>query len=188
MPLTLPIAGIDFETSGHSRFQKAQPMQIGLAVRYPSGTYSIIADSLLGGATHLTYHAKRTHGISLEACRGKPRTESFWPQVQKISQNMPLCAHNIPTERKILQEKFPWKPCRWIDTCTISRRLLPDCPNHTLETVTHHLGKTRALQSLFQKKSWHNALFDAVASLLIVEGILERFPEAQLDDLITHHI
>lgn len=162
--------GIDFETSGHSRWSRNQAVEIGLVEIKPDGTWSILASSLLSGARWISPRASEIHGIRLWHCRGMPPLKAFASILKEVKE-LPFCVHGKGTERKVLREELGFAPERWVDSLTLSRRHLKNCPDYRLETVTAHLGLKPELDRMLPRGRWHQAAYDAAASALIVREI-----------------
>lgn len=180
-----PIVGIDFETSGYCTGHNFSAVEIGLCELGPNGRLSAILNTKLSGATKISRPAAKTHGITLEDCKGQPTLESFWSSFRVLQRKVPLCGHAIGTERKILRSKFPLAEFIWLDTLKLSKYFFPQCPNYKLRTVCEFLRLDSRLQEVLPNRSWHSALFDATASVLIIEDILKRYPTFQLEDLLN---
>lgn len=180
MPFPLPVAGLDFETTGHSRRMAARPMEIGLCVLSPSGKLDILLDCLVGEGAHgpMNHYAYDTHGIPQSACRGKPSLRCHWNTLTYAS-DQGICVHAKSTEKKILGTYFPLDEFTWLDTLPLARKFLPGLPNYRLETLSDELDRTKDLRQMLPNKTWHQALFDAAASLLCLETIYDNVPAAK---------
>lgn len=164
------ILGLDFETSGYGRWATNTAVEIGLVEITSDGGGRVLASSVLSGAKWISPAAYRTHGIGLWQCRGKPSLRDFAQMLESVA-SRPICVHGKGTERKILNEALGLHPELWVDSLTLSRRHLKQCPNHRLETVTAYLGLIPELNLLIPNGRWHRAAYDAAASALIVREI-----------------
>jgi len=174
-----PIAALDFECSGHGRNGENVAVEIGLIILHPSGRIEVVADSLLSGASRITYHAWRTHGISIWQCRGKPRLEAFREKI-KFAAQWPICVHAKGTEKKVLQEELGLGGFTFWDSLLLGRqRLRGTCPNFQLKTLAEHMGVTEKLKEVFPQGKWHRAAYDAAASAMIVKKLKETATEKE---------
>jgi len=85
-----------------------------------------------------------------------------------------LIAHGAGTEKRFLRA-FPlhgFGP--WVDTVALSRRFLPSLSDHALGSVCAALELTDEVARLVPDGRWHHALFDAVASLLVVRRLVSE--------------
>jgi len=169
------VLGLDFETSGHSRWCSNAAVEIGLVEIDVQGQGRVVISSLLSGARWITYGARRVHGISLWQCRGKPKLASFRQLLAALC-SQPLCVHGKGTERKVLKEELGLETNTWIDSLTLSRRVLKRCPNYQLKTVVDYMGLGPELEKIVPKGRWHRAAYDAAASALIVKELRDLPP------------
>lgn len=99
-------------------------------------------------------------GITPRMVRGKPTFPVLWELLRPMLEKGILCAHNAPFDLGVLGRclqdyGIEWVPWRYyVCTCQIGRRLLPDAPNHRLDTLAQRLGLPL---------DHHNALSDARA-------------------------
>ena len=169
------MVGLDFETNGYSKFDTFKPIQIGLVYMQPGIRPVILAADYISGAKWISRPAYETHRIQLKDCKDKPGPEAY-SEILKLASRQPVCVHAKGTERKILKEIYKLEDVTWIDTLTLSRKHLPNCPNHRLQTVVEYLGLMKELEESIPGESWHNALFDAAASVLIARKLLQENP------------
>ncbi len=99
-------------------------------------------------------------GITPRMVRNQPTFPVLWQLLQPLMERGILCAHNAPFDlgvlgRCLLDYNIEWKPRgEYVCTCQMGRRLLPQAPNHRLNTLAELLDLP--LQH-------HNALSDARA-------------------------
>ncbi len=62
----------------------------------------------------------------------------------------------------------------WLDTLAVSRAVLPDLPGHLSAKSRPRLGLWMKVRALCPALDWHDALFDAVACLVILRRIVGR--------------
>ena len=56
----------------------------------------------------------------------------------------------------------------WVDTLQLSRAAWPELESHSLGEICNHFNLENKVTSLVPNKTWHDALYDAVASLLFL--------------------
>ena len=68
----------------------------------------------------------------------------------------------------------------------LARAAWPDLPGHSLGAVCETLGLCETVRELVPGKAWHDALFDAAASLVLLSHLVEALSlqEKSLDSLL----
>jgi DNA polymerase-3 subunit epsilon len=66
----------------------------------------------------------------------------------------------------------------WIDTLLLARAAWPDLPDHSLGSICDQLGLSDQVRALVPEKSWHDALFDAAASLVLLAHLIQSLNAA----------
>lgn len=167
---------VDFETTGSVRGYRDEPWQIGLVdVRGGAFAADTQFTSLLNvGDRPFNPHAPGRHGQRREEIAAAPPLASLWPVLRERLVGRALVAHNAATERKMLRGCFPMHRFGpWIDTLALSRYAFPHLASHALADVVDHLGLADRANSACPGLTWHDALYDAVASALVLETILD---------------
>ena len=117
-------------------------------------------------------------GITPRMVQDQPTFPVLWELLQPLLDRGVLCAHNASFDLGVLGKclrdyGLVWKPTgAYVCTCQIGRQLLPDAPNHRLNTLAEQLGLP--LQH-------HNALSDTRACA----GLLQYY--RQRADLTQFH-
>ncbi len=178
---------IDFESAGASRGGTDSPVQVGLALWSPAEGHRRHFVSHLHTTQPIRWAAQKVHGITPEDLRGAPTLISLWPEISGRAAGSVIVAHGKGTEKRFLRA-FPahgFGP--WLDTLWLSRAAWPDCPDHSLSALCGRLGLTEAVAALVPGRRWHDALFDAVASLVLLERLcrLHGLEEAPVDSLAS---
>jgi DNA polymerase III epsilon subunit-like protein len=174
-PITnLNILALDFETSGAVKNYDEKPIQIGVAIMRAG---QISPAECWQSNLHLPKEhpinpfAQSIHRLHHEDLVNAPTIYDIWPKLLTTLQNIHcLSAHNIPCERKVLHRTFPLHTFGpWLDTLKISRhyRLCPH--GNCLADVLHHQGLYQEAINLSQGRSAHDALFDAIGCLLLLQ-------------------
>lgn len=105
-------------------------------------------------------------GITPRMVQNQPTFPLLWELLRPLMEKGTLCAHNAPFDlsvlgRCLLDYGIEWKAqADYVCTCQIGRRLLPNAPNHRLNTLAelldlplqHHnaLSDTKACAGLLQ--------------------------------------
>ena len=85
-------------------------------------------------------------GITPEMTAHKPPFPSLWREIEPLMNSGLLIAHNAPFDMSVLAKclrdyGISWRPTvPYACTCQMSRRLLPQLPNHRLNTLCQYLG------------------------------------------------
>jgi DNA polymerase-3 subunit epsilon len=180
MPLSVPpaaavFAAIDFESAGVIRGGTDTPIQLGIAVM--SGLELLPEESLvsyLHTDRPVTWQASQVHGITTSDLRGAPTFVSLWPEVRQRLGNRVVVAHGAGTEKRFLRA-FPlhgFGP--WLDTLTLARRFWPGVRDYSLETLIAAGGLQASLDAACPGRRFHDALYDAVASLLVLRHVVQE--------------
>lgn len=166
-------AALDFEAAGATPDQPDMPIQIGIAVGSLGGGIESY-DSFLSIGRPITRGAQRIHGITDEQLANAPSLLQLYPTLQKHLGNRPLVAHAHGTEKRFLSSLpgHPFGP--WVDTLKLSRKVYPEADSHKLGRLCNDLDLTDGLRTIVPGRDWHDALFDAAASLLLLFEIIEK--------------
>ena len=171
-------AAIDFEGAGSVSDKPDVPIQIGIATGTLGGPIELY-DSFLAIDRPVTRGAQRVHGITDEQLIKAPSLLQLYPTLQKHLGNRPLVAHAHGTEKRFLASLpgHPFGP--WIDTLKLVRKAYPDAESHKLGRICDDLKLTTRLKTAVPNRDWHDALFDAAASLLLLFEIIETLDLSQ---------
>jgi DNA polymerase-3 subunit epsilon len=156
------------------------PVQIGLMSWSVDEGYHNAFVSYLQKKDHIQWSARKIHGITYEDLAEAPTLLSLWPELKKRLEGSVVVAHGKGTEKRFLRT-FPghgFGP--WIDTLTLVRSGWPGLTDHSLGFVCDQLALTSKVCALVPEKTWHDALFDAAASLMVLAHIIEVLDCAKL--------
>jgi len=159
---------IDFESAGASRGKTDSPVQVGLACWSPEAGHEDLFVSYLHTTEPIQWAARKVHGIGPEQLADAPSLLMLWPDLKRRLAGAIVVAHGKGTEKRFLRT-FPghgFGP--WTDTLLLARAAWPDLANHSLGALCESHGLTESIRCLVPGKSWHDALFDAVASLVLL--------------------
>lgn len=165
---------IDFESAGAARGMTDSPVQIGLATWSVEDGHGDAFVSYLHTDQPVQWTARKVHGIGPDQLAGAPTLLSLWPEIRQRLGGAIVVAHGKGTEKRFLRA-FPghgFGP--WTDTLLLARAAWPDQTDHSLGALCDTRGLTARVQALVPGKSWHDALFDAAASLVLLEHLLQR--------------
>ncbi len=164
---------IDFESAGASRGMTDSPVQVGLATWSMETGHEASFVSYLFTDQPIQWSARKVHGIGPEQLADAPTLLSLWPDLKRHLSGAVVVAHGKGTEKRFLRA-FPghgFGP--WIDTLLLARAAWPDLPDHSLGPLCNHHGLTGRIRALVPAKSWHDALFDAAASLVLLDHLVD---------------
>ena len=169
-------AAIDFESAGTAPGETDCPVQIGI-VRV-EGLFSEtprLFTSYIACNRPVRWSAAKVHGITTDMLRDAPAYTSLWPQIRDMLRGAVVLGHNPATEKRFLRS-FPghgFGP--WVDTLALARQAAPDLPDHSLSCVCEALGITDTVTALVNDSTharWHDALYDAAASLQLLRTLV----------------
>ena len=163
---------IDFESAGSAPGMTDTPVQIGLMSWSVEGGYETPFVSHLHTDLPVQWSARKVHGIGPEELTDAPPLLSLWPELKARLAGAVVVAHGKGTEKRFLRA-FPghgFGP--WVDTLLLARAAWPDLPDHSLGSICDQLGLSDQVRALVPEKSWHDALFDAAASLVLLRHLI----------------
>ena len=166
-------AAIDFESAGVGRGQTDVPIQIGMATL--RGV--VILDSFrsyLHSDRPVAWSARRVHGIEDADLVGAPTLQALWPELKSRLANRWVVSHAAGTEKRFLRT-FPghgFGP--WVDTLTLFRAAMPETGSHSLSALAAACGCEAECRALVPDFRWHDALCDAIASLVLLRWLIAR--------------
>jgi len=175
-----PFAGLDFESAGERVNEPGVPVQIGIA--WMNGLEPV-TDSLyrsyLRPGRPVTWSAQQIHGITDSELSDAPGLLSLWTELKKRLGGRWIVAHGSGTEKRFLRP-FPMHGFGpWVDTLTLSRKILPGRRSYALSHLAEEFALREEALRLLPEFRWHEALSDALASLLLLRVLVER---AELHD------
>ena len=178
-------AALDFESAGALRGATDVPVQVGWGVLRggavdPSASYR----SYLRAERPVTWAARRTHGISDADLEGAPRMLDLWPRFREAFRGRVMVAHGRGTEQRFLRAFPAHGFAPWVDTLQLARGALPGLASYALADVVAACGAEERLRALCPAHDWHDALFDALACLVVIERVLADFPGLPLGALL----
>lgn len=166
---------IDFESAGAQPGKTDVPVQIGMASMTGN---DLVAESLfcsyLKSDQPITWSARKVHGIRDEDIVDAPSFSTLWPTVKNALADRIVVAHGSGTEKRFLRA-FPFHGFGpWVDTLKVAHAAWPDAPSHSLEKLIQMTGLKHEVDVLCPDRKWHDALYDAVASLVLLRHIISE--------------
>lgn len=172
------ITVLDFETTGSVNGHANEPWQIGMVSlsrgRVDGGSQF---ESFLHIAANRPFnrYAPGRHAALRDLLAAAPDKEKLWPSVMPRLTGIPLCAHNISTEKKMLRGLAPMHRFGpWIDTLRIARKAWPGCPSYALEDLVAQLGLKSEVDRICPGRDAHDALYDAVACAVLLGHLIRQ--------------
>lgn len=168
----LPIAAIDFESAGAAPGETDQPVQVGIVRVGTLFDGEECFSSYIACKRPVRWSAAKVHGITTDMLQEAPHFSELWSDLRRLLSGCVVVGHNPSTEQRFLSA-FPghgFGP--WLDTLALSRRALPTLSDHSLGTVCNALGLSPEVSALVPDKSWHDALFDAAGSLILLRALV----------------
>lgn len=180
-------AAIDFESAGAERGKTDVPVQIGMATWSVASGHADHFTSFIQTDRPITWAAQKVHGISCDDLTEAPQLMMLWPQIKRTLSQRVVVAHGHGTEKRYLRA-FPahgFGP--WVDTLLLARAAWPELPSHALGDICEHFLLTEKISGLVPNKTWHDALYDATASLVLLEHLIDIFNLCKSPiDLLLH--
>lgn len=139
--------------------------------------------SLINPETAIPEAAAAVHGITDDQVWDQPTIDYVlpkfidWaldPEISFAPSDTIMIAHNAPFDLSFLEIalcklRMPMPPNVVLDTLSLSRYMIPDCPNYQLRTLVEHLG--------FGNGSYHRALADSYHVKSLFGHILDCFAD-----------
>ncbi|MCP5535703.1 MAG: 3'-5' exonuclease [Akkermansiaceae bacterium] len=180
-------AAIDFESAGAERGKTDVPVQIGMATWSIDNGHADHFLSFIRTDQPITWSAQKVHGITSDDLADAPPFMTLWPRIKAVMSDRIAVAHGHGTEKRYLRA-FPahgFGP--WVDTLLLSRAAWPGLESHALGDVCQHFNLENKVNTLVPNKTWHDALYDATASLILLERLIDEFNLAESSvDLLLH--
>jgi DNA polymerase-3 subunit epsilon len=128
----------------------------------------------------VAWSARKVHGIEDADLDGAPTLLALWPELKKRLAGRWIVAHASGTEKRFLRA-FPghgFGP--WVDTLALFHAALPEVDSHSLSALAAAIGCEAECHALVPDFRWHDALCDAVASLVLLRWLIANCELADL--------
>lgn len=169
----LPIAAIDFESAGAAPGETDQPVQIGIVRVEKLFDSEEIFCSYIACHRPVRWSAAKVHGITTDMLKDAPPFSELWCDIRHRLRGCVVLGHNPSTEQRFLAS-FPghgFGP--WVDSLALARKALPSLCDHSLGKVCEALGLTAEVSRIVPGKTWHDALYDAAGSLVLLRALVQ---------------
>jgi DNA polymerase-3 subunit epsilon len=173
MPASPTIAVIDFETTGMSPDMGDRPTEVAIVLS-EGGRVVDSFQSLMNPGLYVSAFITQLTGITNAMVNAAPPVAQVMADAARFVGHRPLVAHNASFDRKFWQAELRriGQPADHPFACTalLSRRLLPQAPNHQLGTLARYL-------SLPTTGRAHRALADAEVTTELLhhlQALLQR--------------
>ena len=171
----LEFASIDFESTGHREGIGDEPIQVGIAVMkgFEINENSFFSSYIKPSNDHqITSRSHSVHRIKNEQLEKSPVLFELWPKINELLSKRVVVAHGAGTEKRFLRS-FPMHGFDiWIDTLQLAKKVLPESTDYSLGALIQDIGAHEDLKNICPELDWHDALFDAVASLFLLRELL----------------
>ena len=171
----LEFASIDFESTGHREGIGDEPIQVGIAVMkgFEIDENSFFRSYIKPSNDHqITSRSHSVHRIKNEQLEKSPVLFELWPKINELLSKRVVVAHGAGTEKRFLRS-FPMHGFDvWIDTLQLAKKVLPESTDYSLGALIQDIGAHEDLKNICPELDWHDALFDAVASLFLMKELL----------------
>jgi len=176
--LDAEITVLDYESTGALRGYPNEPWQIGMvSLKEGKVDPDSVFESLIRVDINRPFnpYAPGRHDVLRNEIAEAPTPQEVWQKIKQRLTGHPLCAHNVATEKKFTRAMAPMHQFGpWIDTLRIARKAWAGCPSYALEDLIAMLGLKQRVDALCPGKEAHDALYDAVASAMLLEHLFEQ--------------
>ena len=162
----LNFVAIDVETTGLSPVYN-ELIEVS-AIKYENAKKKDTFSTLIKPKREISITITNITGITNEMVKDAPYVEEIMPNLIKFIGDYPIVAHNANFDYSFLQNNSnrSFSKNKVIDTVAISRKMLPNLPNHKLNTVSRYIG--------IQEDGFHRAEFDCECCAKIYMKYLEN--------------
>ena len=156
---------IDVETTGLSPVYN-ELIEVS-AIKYENAKKKDVFSTLIKPKNAISNSITNITGITNEMVKNAPLVEEVMPKLIEFIGKYPIVAHNANFDYSFLQNNSnkSFSKNKVIDTVAISRKMLPNLPNHKLNTVSKYIG--------IQEDGFHRAEFDCECCAKIYIKYLE---------------
>src|SRR2546428_4255083 len=166
---------VDLETTGGSA-QYDRVLEVA-AIRVRNGVVLDRFEQLVEPGIPIPPIVTRITGINAALVRGKPRFESFLPDLRRLFEGAVVVAHNASFDCNFLSNGFSRAGIAWegdrVCTLRLARRLMPGLYSYRLDSLCAFLG--------FSFVQRHRAGPDAEATLSLLQHLLTAAVERGVD-------
>ncbi len=161
-------AAIDFETANQHRYSVCS---VGVVIVRNGQPLKSLYELIRPEPNYYCRWTTEIHGLTRNDTDQADPFPIVWQRIAPELEGLTLVAHNSVFDEGCLRHAFqhfdmPYPNYRFRCTCRLSRKYLPQLPNHRLETVSEFVG--------YDLKNHHHALADAEACARIMLYLLEN--------------
>jgi DNA polymerase III epsilon subunit-like protein len=169
------IVVIDFECTGVVEGYQNEPWQVSMVllnggkidIDYSFNSLCRVGDRPFNPNAPGDYHKLR------QQISDAPAIQDIWPELKSWWLGRTLAAHNIGTEKTLIESLAPMHNVGpWLDSLRMSRIAYPELKSHKLEDLIDSLGISDQLATYCPVEKWHDAYFDTIACALLLEHLL----------------
>lgn len=159
-------AAIDFETANQS---PSSVCSVGVVIVRDGVIVEKYYSLIQPEPNYYSYYNTKVHGLTAGDTDKARVFPQVWSEIDPLIEGLTLVAHNKSFDESCLKAVFRTYSMDYPDyefkcTCQRSRKVLPNLPNHQLQTVSEYCG--------FSLRDHHHALADAEACAIIALEIL----------------
>ena len=122
----------------------------------------------------ITSRSQSVHRIKNEQLEKSPVLYELWPTINELLGKRVVVAHGAGTEKRFLRS-FPMHGFDlWIDTLQLAKKILPESTDYSLGALIDDINANEDLIAICPGLDWHDALYDAVASLFLLKKLLSK--------------
>ncbi len=168
------ITAIDFESTGERSGRGALPIQVGMAsLERLTLQPQTFFRSYLQVTGPIDAKVQKENQLIDHELTNAPTLLSLWPTFEEHLRGRYLVAHGRGTEKRFLRA-FPMHGFGpWIDTLTLTRKMVPGLASYQLSDLVVYFGLFDQVTTWLSDFRWHEALSDALASLLLLLHLLQ---------------
>jgi DNA polymerase-3 subunit epsilon len=164
------LVAIDFESTGERSGLGALPIQVGMA---SLERLTILPETFFRSYLQVRNPVSKGNRV-LSKIADAPTLLSLWPTFEERLRGRCLVAHGRGTEKRFLRA-FPMHGFGpWIDTLTLTRTMVPGLPSYQLSDLLLYFGLVEHIAVYLPDFRWHEALSDALASLLLLLHLIKK--------------
>jgi DNA polymerase III subunit epsilon len=173
---TAPLVALDLEGSGAQDRDNEAILEIAvvpITVGQPDmpAAYS----TLVNPGRTIPRHPWISPGLTTAVLATAPGPAQAEPELARRVNGRALVGHNVSVDWRLLHRRHPAiAPTALIDTLRLARRLNLESKN-SLGALTAHLGLTAQVERLAAGSQPHRALWDAVATALLLPALIARY-------------
>lgn len=175
---------LDFETTGLSPDQGERAIEIG-AVKIVEGEVVGRFQKLMNPGFAISGFISQYTGITNAMLRTAAPCQEVMAEFHEFVGDHNLVAHNASFDRKFLDAEFSRISRSYAGSFSCSmllaRRMVPDAPNHKLETLVRHLD-------IDVEGAFHRALYDAEMAGKVWLAMLDRISQQTEIDAVPFEL